>query len=299
MTEYVCIEIGGTALKYGLADAAGVFSDKRTVPSELQEKGATALVEKVIGIVRDYQAEHAIQGVAISTAGIVDPEQGSIIYAMPHFPGYTGTPLARLISEAAGVFCTVENDVNCAGLGELWQGAGQGVDSLCCMTVGTGIGGCVLLQGKLVHGAAYSAGEVGYLRIGQQGSLEDLASTRQLVRQVAAAKGLDETAVDGRQIFAWAKAGDAIAVRGIDTMLHYLSLGMANICYVLNPARIVLGGGIMEQQEYLAPRIQRAFAEVVIPAIAAHTDIAFARLGNDAGMTGALYNHLQRSVREK
>ena len=282
MTEYVCIDIGGTALKYGLADAAGVFSDKRTVPSELQEKGATALVEKVIGIVRDYQAEHAIQGVAISTAGIVDPEQGSIIYAMPHFPGYTGTPLARLISEAAGVFCTVENDVNCAGLGELWQGAGQGVDSLCCMTVGTGIGGCVLLQGKL-----------------EQGSLEDLASTRQLVRQVAAAKGLDETAVDGRQIFAWAKAGDAIAVRGIDTMLHYLSLGMANICYVLNPARIVLGGGIMEQQEYLAPRIQRAFAEVVIPAIAAHTDIAFARLGNDAGMTGALYNHLQRSVREK
>ena len=146
MTEYVCIDIGGTALKYGLADAAGVFSDKRTVPSELQEKGATALVEKVIGIVRDYQAGHAIQGVAISTAGIVDPEQGSIIYAMPHFPGYTGTPLARLISEAAGVFCTVENDVNCAGLGELWQGAGQGVDSLCCMTVGTGIGGCVLLQ---------------------------------------------------------------------------------------------------------------------------------------------------------
>ena len=184
--------------------------------------------------------------------------------------------------------------MNCVGLGESWLGAGRGVRSLFCVTVGTGIGGCVIVNGQLVHGASYGAGEVGYLRIADAGTLEDFASTKRLVREVARRKGLAPEDVDGRLVFAWAGVGDAAAQEAIEHMVRYLAVGLANICYVLNPEVVVLGGGIMAQREYLQPLIQAAFEKEVVPNIAAHTSIRFAQLGNDAGMAGALYNLLHR-----
>ena len=294
MDRYVCIDVGGTALKYGLANERGRFLERSMVPTEVLEKGASVIVDKVSAIVRGYQQRFPLAGVAISTAGMVDPEDGHIIYAMGHFPGYTGLELQRLVSEAVGLPCAVENDVNCVGLGEMWLGAGCGVRSLFCATVGTGIGGRVILNGQLVHGASYGAGEVGYLRISDTGTFEELASTKRLVREVARRKGLSPEAVDGKLVFAWAGVGDAVAEEAIERMVGYLAVGLANVCYVLNPEVIVLGGGIMAQQEYLRPRIQAAFEKAVVPNIAAHTSIRFAKLGNDAGMAGALYNLLHR-----
>jgi predicted NBD/HSP70 family sugar kinase len=190
--------------------------------------------------------------------------------------------------------CTVENDVNAAALGEFWQGAGRGAHSLFCITVGTGIGGALILEGKLVRGATFSAGEVGYTHIGEPEILENLAATSALIREVAAAKNLDPHEVDGKKIFAWAQAGDKIAAAAVDKMIARLASGIANVCYIVNPEMIILGGGIMAQTKYIGPRLDAELKKDLLPVIYAGTKGVFAKLGNDAGTIGAVYNFLQR-----
>ena len=130
MKNYVAIDIGGTAIKYGLTDAQGNFTAKKNRPTLAREEGGAGIVRKVVEIVRQYQTEMPIAGVAIDTAGIVNPVTGEIVFAgETSFPGYSGTPLGKLVREACGVPCVVENDVNAAALGEYWQGAAKGASS--------------------------------------------------------------------------------------------------------------------------------------------------------------------------
>ena len=293
MSRYICIDIGGTAVKYGLADEQGRLLDKSSMETKAQE-GPQALLENIREVAADYQSQQAVAGIAVSTAGIVDPEKGSILFAGDNLPGYTGTEVRAILERDCGIPCEVENDVNCAGLGELWLGAGRGAKSLVCITVGTGIGGCVILDGRLVHGAGCCAGEIGYMQIGEAGTLEQMAAVPQLIREVAVSRKLPLEAVDGRMVFQLARTGDADAVNAIEHMMIRLAKGIANICYVLNPERVILGGGIMSQREYLGPRLSFILQQHMVPAIWKSTRLEFAVLENDAGMLGALYNFLQK-----
>ncbi len=293
MSRYVCIDIGGTAVKYGLADEQGKLLDKGSMETRAQE-GPQPLLEHIRELAAAYQSQQPVAGIAVSTAGIVDPEKGSILFAGDNLPGYTGTDVKAILERDCGVPCEVENDVNCAGLGELWLGAGRGAKSLVCITVGTGIGGCVILDGRLVHGAGCCAGEIGYMQIGEAGTLEQMAAVPQLIREVAVSRKLPLEAVDGRMVFQLARTGDADAVNAIEHMMIRLAKGIANICYVLNPERVILGGGIMSQREYLGPRLSFILQQHMVPAIWKSTRLEFAVLENDAGMLGALYNFLQK-----
>lgn len=293
MSRYICIDIGGTAVKYGLADEQGKLLDKGSMETKAQE-GPQALLENIREVAAAYQSQQPVAGIAVSTAGIVDPEKGSILFAGDNLPGYTGTEVRAILERDCGIPCEVENDVNCAGLGELWLGAGRGAKSLVCITVGTGIGGCVILDGRLVHGAGCCAGEIGYMQIGETGTLEQLAAVPQLIREVAASRKLPLEAVDGRMVFRLARTGDADAVNAIEHMMIRLAKGIANICYVLNPERVILGGGIMSQREYLGPRLSFILQQHMVPVIWKNTRLEFAALENDAGMLGALYNFLQK-----
>ena len=143
------------------------------------------------------------------------------------------------------------------------------------------------MDGRILRGALGFAGEVGYLPL-PGGNLEALASTAALVRRVAAAKGLPEEAVDGEMVFAWAKTGDEIARGAISRMIEALTAGIAAVCCVANPAVVIIGGGISAEAAYLRPLLLEALS-VVLPAdIFTGTRFAFARLGNDAGLLGAL-----------
>ncbi len=300
MAKYACIDIGGTAIKYGLADVQGNLEYQGSLPTELEEYGAAVLPAKIREIVEGFQQRKAVvTGVAISTAGMVDAETGEIIYAGGHFRGYTGMKLQEIVETSLGLPCTVENDVNCAGLGELWLGAGRGVQSMVCMTIGTGIGGCVILDGKLLPGVCNSAGEIGYMHIEGQEKFENLASASALVRQVAEEKGLPVSEVDGRRIFDWAEAGDEICWRAIERLAERLAMGIANVCYVVNPQLVILGGGIMARREYFQPILQAALGRQLLPRVLECTRVVFAERGNDAGMLGALYNFLQRKGKEE
>lgn len=292
MRQYVCIDIGGTAIKYGCANEAGRLVDTGSMPSGTAQ-GAEEIIHKVTGIVQTFQVEYDIVGIAISTAGIVHSQTGTILYAGVHFPGYTGLRLAQIIEETCGLPCTVENDVNAAGLGEYWLGAGRGASSLCCLTVGTGIGGCLIADGKLWHGISSSAGEIGYMLTGGTGTLEEQASVTALLHVIAERKGMAVESIDGKRVFQWIRDGDEIAIEGMDCLIHRLAIGIANVCYVFNPELIVVGGGIMAQADYICPRLTAALREVLLPYVFQRTRVAAAALGNHAGLLGALYYFMQ------
>lgn len=282
----LCFDIGGTSIKYGAAHEADgqiVFDARWETPTDAKTLRGPGIEQKVLGLIDALRGEYRPDGVAISTAGMVDHRTGAILYANENIPDYTGRNLKTAVETAFGLPCAVENDVNAAALGEAAYGAGRDADSVLCLTVGTGIGGAVILDGSVWHGHAGSAGEISYMPVNGK-PFEEQASTTALVRQVAKRTG--ET-LDGRQIFARAQAGDKDCARAIDGMCAVLAQGIAACMCVIDPAVVVLGGGIMAQQDYLRPMLEGHLRRAANPFMLSHTRLAFAELGNSAGMAGA------------
>ena len=290
MDYYLCIDIGGTAIKYNVYDDNGKEQQTVTSVPTLQTTQGTEIIEALFEIGASTQKKYNLSGICISSAGVVDTELGRIIYSGYTIPNYTGTEIKNIIEKEFGIRCEVENDVNCACLGEFWQGAGKHASSLACLTIGTGIGGALMLGDHLIHGYSYTAGEIGYMNILGQ-NFQDLASTASLAKRVNERKGLiNEEKLDGRMIFELAKKGDIICSEEIDYMTEMLVIGIANILYLFNPEVLVLGGGIMAQKEFLEEKISAKLAEKMIHGLFNQTKLKFAEKGNDAGMLGALYH---------
>lgn len=290
MKKYVSIDIGGTAIKYGLISADGMIISRGETPTEA-ERGGPWILKKAITITeRLYQEQNQeIAGICISTAGIVDTKKGLIRHAAPMIPRYTGICLKDAMQQQFSLPCEVENDVNCAGLAEYLTGAGKESDPMLMLTIGTGIGGCLVTGGHVYHGVSYSACEVGYMHM-KDSDFQTLGSASSLVRRTARRRQEPEEDWNGVRIFSEAQLGNSVCVQAIDEMADVLGLGIANLCYVLNPQTVVLGGGIMAQEDYLRDRIQRAVESYLIKSIAANVTITFAKHRNDAGMLGAFYH---------
>ena len=149
------------------------------------------------------------------------------------------------------------------------------------------------LNNKLVHGFSNCAGEVGYMNINGE-SFQDLASTGSLVRKVARIKNISKEDINGKIIFEMAKNNDKDCLNEINNMVKSLAIGIANICYMINPEVVILGGGIMAQEEFLKPRIDKELKEILVERVYENTKVEFAKRKNDAGMIGALYNFLSQ-----
>ena len=299
MMYYICIDIGGTSIKYGvLSDKGEIFIDG-TVSTKVTEKENFILsdVKKLVRNILDEYENYEIKGICVSTAGVVNPEKGEIAYAGPTIPKYTGTKIKEELEKEFSISCEVENDVNCAGLGEYWKGAGKGSKSMVCLTIGTGIGGSVILDGKLLNGIGYTAGEIGYMDV--NGSyIQNIASSRYLVEKVQKEKEEKEgitDAITGVDIFELAKKGDEICIAGINEIISNLAVGVRNIMYLLNPEVIVIGGGITAQKEYLEEKIRKEVNDGMISDMFRKTRIELAQQGNQAGLLGALYNFLNKN----
>ena len=292
MKKYVSIDIGGTAIKYGVINSEGQIVEKEQMPTEAW-RGGPEILNKVIGIVETYKKIYTVSGICISTAGMVDVEKGEIFYAAPLIPNYAGTKFKQVLEEKFQIPCEVENDVNCAGLAESVSGVAKQSKVTLCLTVGTGIGGCIIIQGKIFRGYSNSAREVGYMNMGDS-DFQTLGAASVLTKKVAERKKEPQERWNGYRIFEHAKKGDAVCCQAIDEMVDILGKGIANICYVLNPEIIVLGGGIMAQQEFLKEKIEQSVKRYLVPSIAENTKIAFAKHKNDAGMLGAFYHFTER-----
>lgn len=286
MKYFACVDIGGTAIKYGAVNENAQILFQSQTPTEAINGGAF-IMEKVKKLICEMSRSYVFSGICISTAGMVD-RNGAIFHAAPLIPNYIGTKVKEIMESAFALPCEVENDVRCAGLAEAVSGAALGRSSALCLTVGTGIGGCVIIDGKIWHGVSGSAGEIGYIHM-DGGSFQELGAGSILVKNAERALGVESGSLNGKIIFEKAAAGDLICSEMIDRMTDVLGKGIANLCYLLNPEIVVIGGGVTGQGESLRAAIEAAVLRYLLPVIADKTEIAFAKHGNDAGMLGAFY----------
>ena len=292
MARYLCFDIGGTNLKYALINKSAEIIHQWEQPTQAH-LGGPFILQTVCEIIKHLKQGNELLGVAISTAGMVNPEEGSIFYAGTQIPNYAGTQFKKVIEEEFALPCEVENDVNCAGLAEGISGAGKDASISVCLTIGTGIGGCILLDKKVFHGFSNSACEVGYMHHGKV-SFQDLASTTALVQRVSQLKQEDISKWNGRKIFELAKAGDVKCEKAIQELVEALCEGISSICYVLNPEVVILGGGIMTQVAYLRPLFEQTLPKYLISSILEKTTLTFAKHQNNAGFLGAFYHFKQK-----
>ena len=288
--QYACIDIGGTAIKYAMMTEDGQILTKGQVLTQMAKDGSSDIPRKIANIVSELERECGKpEGVAVCSPGLIDAEKGEIIFAGSNFPGYTGMKLREEIEHLTQLPCTVENDVNAAGLGESWLGAGKGAKSAFCIFVGTGIGGALVLDGHLIHGASAAAGEIGFLPF-VDSQFEKIASTSALLQQVGAATG--------EEVFQRAANGEEKALAALEEMAKKIACALAEICCIVNPEVLIMGGAIMAQREFFEPRLNRYLAELLPEALRKNTRIAFAQLGTAAGFTGALRHFLQKHNKE-
>ena len=288
--QYACIDIGGTAIKYAMMTEDGQILTKGQVLTQMAKDGSSDIPRKIANIVSELERECGKpEGVAVCSPGLIDAEKGEIVFAGSNFPGYTGMKLREEIEHLTQLPCTVENDVNAAGLGESWLGAGKGAKSAFCIFVGTGIGGALVLDGHLIHGASAAAGEIGFLPFADS-QFEKIASTSALLQQVGAATG--------EEVFQRAANGEEKALAALEEMAKKIACALAEICCIVNPEVLIMGGAIMAQREFFEPRLNRYLAELLPEALRKNTRIAFAQLGTAAGFTGALRHFLQKHNKE-
>lgn len=286
MKYFACVDIGGTAIKYGVVNENAELVLQSETPT-LAANGGAFIMEKVKMLIKEMGEKYNFSGICISTAGMVD-RKGVIFHAASLIPEYIGTPVKKIMEDEFSLPCEVENDVRCAGLAEAVSGAACGKSSALCITVGTGVGGCVIIDGKIWHGFSGSAGEIGYVHM-ESGSFQELGAGSILVKNTEKALSLPAGTLNGKIIFERAANGDCVCIEMIHRMTDVLGKGIANLCYLFNPETVVIGGGVTGQGEPLRAELEEAVKRYLLPVIANKTEIKFAKHGNDAGMLGAFY----------
>ncbi|HLQ72517.1 MAG TPA: ROK family protein [Bacillota bacterium] len=281
---FLAIDIGGTYIKSAFFDIRQKMYGHTRVKTG--DNIDVKIVDQVKHIIEQAKETENIDGVGISTAGIVDRYKGEIIYAGPTIPHYSKTALKAELSQSSSLPVTIENDVNAALLGEVWKGAGRGMNRLYCITLGTGIGGAYFDNG-IVDGHHLQAHSVGYLLYDEQTktNYEMRASTSALNNKVKAQYGSDMSTAD---IFTRAKNGDSGCMTLIEEWATEIAKGLAQIILVNDPACIIIGGGVSAQGHFLLRHVQNK-VDMFLPQDFLKTDIKMAQLTNHAALYGAVY----------
>ena len=291
--KIIGIDIGGTTIKADLYDDLGTslnqFKEIETIID--YDLGTNQILNQVCDLIGEYILNYSIDGVGISTAGVVNANTGEIIYAGYTIPGYIGVNFTSEIEKRFGLSTFVENDVNCAALGELWKGQAKDKKNVVMVTIGTGIGGSIIVNGQIVNGFNYTAGEVGYIPVGNS-DWQSKASTTALIH-LYQKKSL-KTNQTGRTFFTDLSSGDKVAKETFEIFVENLTKGLLTISYLLNPEIIILGGGILAKKDILLPEIQSSLAKNAMDNRFLPNNVVAATLGNEAGRIGAVKNFLDR-----
>lgn len=286
--KILAIDIGGTMIKYGLVAANGVVLTSGEVETEAF-LGLENILGKIDRIYKKYEKEN-ILGIAVSATGQINYETGTITGGNPIIPNWIGTNLVEILEKKYSLPAVLENDVNAAALGEKWRGVGQNNKNFICLTLGTGIGGGIVLDDKLFRGASFVAGEFGHIQI-SKGEYEKFASMTALLRM---AKERTGKTLNGKEIFELEKEGHLEYKEIIEEWIEYIAEGLLSIVYIFNPSNIILGGGVTKQGDYLLKKIQDSMDKRLPKSFGNVLEINFAVLGNDAGMLGASYLLLKK-----
>jgi glucokinase len=303
------IDVGGTKIAAGVVDANGTIGARthRDTPADSVDATAEAIIDAAAELIA---AHDDVEAVGIGAAGFVSSDRSTVLFA-PNL-AWRDEPLGARVGEKLKIPVVVENDANAAAWGEFAFGAAREAEHMVCVTVGTGIGGGVVIDGQLLRGAHGVAAELGHMRVvpgghrcgcGARGCWEQYASGRALVREgraqaesgsLSAAQMLsvcgitDPAELTGPMITEAAAAGDPCAVELLEDLGRWLGEGLASIATLFDPTTVVIGGGVSAAKELLMKSAQVAF-EKNLPAKAnrPHPTFGLAQLGNDAGLIGA------------
>lgn len=285
--KILTFDIGGTEIKYAFCDENFELSNKKTVPTNAAQ-GGKKIIERIVNIIKDCDGADRI---GISSAGQINSETGTVVYATDSIPEYTGTQIKKIIETQTGIPTAVENDVNCAAIGEAVFGAAKGCSNFICLTYGTGIGGAIFLSGKLFTGSSFSAGEFGHMithangkdcACGGKGCYETYGSTSALVKMFENEFG---QTLNGKEIFAL--FDDSKAKKLIDEWIDEIVIGLKSLVYIFNPKLIVAGGGIMNEA-YITNEINARLQKQLMESFR-NVKVVKAQKGNDANKLGAAY----------
>ncbi len=311
---HVCIGIdfGGTGIKYTALNEANEHTEIGSVTTPVAE-GKAAILKQIVTGCRDYIdrlgiAREDILRIGIGSPGPLSVKRG-IILALPNIPNMKNVPIKAILEEEMGIPVTLENDANAASYAEFLCGAGEEVSNMVMLTLGTGVGSGIIIDGGLVHGAHDMGGELGHLIVapggrqcscGQKGCLEEYSSAGAMGRYAAEAlsngQGPDSTLqavlkatgeIDALDVEKAMLAGDSFAKARWDEFCYYLAMGCVNIIRMLDPDRIVLSGGITKAGDTLYQPLMDQFRTLDWSLLETKTDIAIAQLGSDAGAVGA------------
>lgn len=315
--KLIGVDLGGTTIKFAILTSEGEIQQKWSIRTNILDEGSH-IVPDIIDSINHHLdlfqlSRERVIGIGMGTPGTIDFENGTVRSA--YNLNWSGEQAVRAQLEAGTGFpVTLDNDANCAALGEQWRGAGDNEPNVDFITLGTGVGGGLVLDGKLVHGAAGSAGEIGHVIVepdgyqctcGNKGCLEQYASAtgvvhlaQDLAEAYVGSARLKEMIDNGNEVtskivFDLAKEGDFLANEVVDKVGHYLGLACANLANTLNPTKIIIGGGVSAAGSFLLDRIDANFQKFAFKPTRDVTELRLAELGNDAGAYGAASIALQ------
>lgn len=300
---YIGVDVGGTSIKMGMFSHTGELLEKWEIPTQVDEDEDTdRILPDIAESIEEKRAEKNgnIVGIGLGIPGPVTNDGVVLKCANIHWPVFNVKEKLFDLTGVANI--RVGNDANVAALGEMWKGGGRGYDSIVMVTLGTGVGGGVILGGKILTGTKGAAGEIGHLTVeygeeetcncGKKGCLEQYASATGIVRMAkkqmspkSSLAKLEE--VTAKDIFDAAKAGDEYALHVVDEFARYLGVALANVAQILDPEAFVIGGGVARAGSIITEKVDKYYDENVMFALR-DKQFHLAELGNDAGIYGAV-----------
>lgn len=307
---FVGVDLGGTNIKAGLLDDQANLLARLSIATEA-EHGPDHVIARIVQAIDQVLAQAGlprqdVAGVGIGAPGAMSHKKGLII-APPNLPGWHNVPLRDRVAALSGLPTVLENDANAAAWGEFWAGAGRGTDNMVMFTLGTGVGGGIIIDGQILRGAFDNAAELGHMIVkpggrpcgcGQRGCLEAYSSAAATARRAIEAiqAGQDSSLkarleagqpVESRHVEQAARAGDPLAERIWDEACYYLAIACVNVQHFCNPQRVVLAGGMIGAGAFLLDRVRKHFDQQTWTVAQDRPEIALATLGNEAGFIGA------------
>ena len=302
--EYIGVDIGGTSIKLGIVSSDGeVLARKESIYTDNND--GKSVMQSIVDSIRELLEEQKrnisdFSGIGVCAAGCINSNTGSVMKNGGNVPGWSHTEVCSILRDEFGLPCSLANDANCAVLGEFWKGAAQGAMNVVGITIGTGVGGGVITNGRLLEGAHGYAGELGHFPThaggkkclcGLRGCYERYASTSALIRKAVTE---DPDLKSGRVLFSAAESGDKHALALLDEWIEEIAYGIAGLVHVFDPQLVLIGGGVSAQEKLLIDPLRKKVLSMIMPDFADELEFRRAELGNDAGMIGAVYYLLSR-----
>jgi glucokinase len=308
----VGVDLGGTTIKIAFVTLDGHIVEKWEIPTNINEDGKHIVMDITDSIHSKLkelsEPKEKLESIGMGAPGFIDMKTGFIYHAVNI--GWRDYPLKEELEKATGLSVIVDNDANIAAIGEMWRGAGDGEGNVLMVTLGTGVGGGIIVNGHIMHGTNGMAGEIGHItaipeggascNCGRTGCIETIASATGISR-ISKEKALQDTSsslyallqekgeIKAKDVVAAAEKGDTAAIETLNEVTFHLGLVIANLANSINPGKIVIGGGVSKAGHTLMERLEQKFKHFALPRVAEGAEMKVATLGNDAGVIGGAW----------